>query len=177
MVIKQGNKLIIPFRAVIKWLVRLRRSPKAIAGGFAAGTFVALTPTFGIQFGIALVLATAINVNRPAALLTVWITNIATIAPIYTFNYWVGKLIWGGPAVKDVYALFMDLAQKFVTLKMWDMLDQFKILMGLSKEIIIPLLIGSTLVGLVASGLVYLLSMTVIRFLLKKREQQSVLLT
>ncbi len=106
------KRIVIPYRSVVKWLVKLRRSPQAIAGGFALGTFVAFTPTMGIQFFIAMILATLLNMNRPAAFVMIWITNIATVAPIYTFNYWVGSIFWEGPSVNEVYRTFMDLTAK-----------------------------------------------------------------
>ena len=65
------KRIVIPYRSVIKWLVRLRRSPRAIAGGFALGTFVAFTPTMGIQFVIVFFLATILNLNRPDSFVTV----------------------------------------------------------------------------------------------------------
>ena len=172
---KEKGRIIIPFRNVLKWIVRLRRSPKAIAGGFALGTFVAFTPTFGIQIGIILLLGTIINVNRPAALVTVWITNVATLAPIYTFNYWVGSLFWEGPKVREVYGTFLGLAAKLVKIEFWEFLDQFRILMGLGMEIIIPLCIGSVIVGFVAAALVYFLSMLLIRYILKARQERRLL--
>lgn len=164
--VRQGNRVVIPFRAILKWLVRLRRSPRAIAGGFALGTFIAMTPTFGIQLGIAILLATFMNVNRPAAMLAVWVSNVATIAPIYTFNYWVGKMFCGGPDVKVVYATFLDVAAKLVKFEIWEMFDQFEVVMGLGREIVIPLVVGSILVGLVCGFIAYLLSMVLLQIVL-----------
>jgi len=172
--IKQ-KRIVIPYRPVIKWLVRLRRSPRAIAGGFALGTFVAFTPTMGIQFFIVMFLATVLNMNRPAAFVTIWITNIATVTPIYTFNYWVGSLFWKGPSVTEVYRTFMDLTARLARMDVWDIMEQFRVVMGLSQEIIVPLIIGSTLVGLVAAGLVYLVSFGVIKYLLIRRNRKRVL--
>ena len=164
--VRQGNRVVIPFRAILKWLVRLRRSPRAIAGGFALGTFIAMTPTFGIQLGIAILLATFMNVTRPAAMLAVWVSNVATIAPIYTFNYGVGKMFCGGPDVKVVYATFLDVAAKLVKFEIWEMFDQFEVVMGLGREIVIPLVVGSILVGLVCGFIAYLLSMVLLQIVL-----------
>lgn len=173
---KQRGRIIIPYRSVLKWLVRLRRSPRAIAGGFALGAFVAFTPTIGVQFGIALVLATLLNVNRPASFVTIWITNVVTMAPIYTFNYWVGSLFISGPAVSEVYKVFLDLTAKLVKIEIWDMLDQFKVLMGLGREIIVPLIAGSLIVGTVVAGIIYLLSMLAIRYFLMVRARKRTML-
>lgn len=169
---RKGGRVVIPYRPVLKWIVRLRRSPRAIAGGFALGTFVAFTPTFGVQFGIALLLATFLNVNRPAAFVTVWITNVVTLAPIYTFNYWVGSLFFSGPSVAEVYKVFLALTAKLVKIEIWEMLDQFRVLMGLGREIIIPLILGSCIVGSVVAVIVYMFSMLVIRYILVVRARK-----
>ena len=166
------KRIIIPYRPVIKWLVRLRRSPRAIAGGFALGTLVAFTPTMGIQFFIVMFLATILNMNRPAAFVTIWITNVATVTPIYTFNYWVGSLFWEGPSVAEVYRTFMNLTTKLVRMDLWDIADQFKMVMNLGQDIIIPLLIGSLIVGMIAAVLVYLVSLGLIRYLVIRRNRK-----
>lgn len=169
------KRIIIPYRSFIKWLVRLRRSPRAIAGGFALGTFVAFTPTMGIQFFIVMFLATILNMNRPAAFVTIWITNIATVTPIYTFNYWVGSLFWEGPSVKEVYRTFMGLTAKLARMDLWHIMDQFRVVRSLGQEVIIPLLIGSVIVGVIAAVLVYLASFGLISYLSIRRNRKRVL--
>ena len=164
------RRIVIPFRAVFKWLVRLRKSPRAVAGGFALGVFIAFTPTIGFQLVLAIFLATAFNLNRPAALLTVWITNVATMAPIYTFNYWVGSLFLPGPPVAEVYGTFAAIGAQLVKMDIWEIGRQFETMLGLSGAIAIPLLIGSITVGLIGAGITYLGSMAVIRLALSKRQ-------
>lgn len=166
------QRIVIPYRSVIKWLVRLRRSPRAISGGFALGTFIAFTPTIGVQFAIVIFLATILNLNRPAALLTIWITNAATMAPIYTFNYYIGTFIWSGPPVSEVYDTFQQLAMKLLRMEIWDMLEQFKTVLHLGREIIIPLLIGSTIVGLVSAAIAYAISQSLFRYMVTRRERK-----
>jgi uncharacterized protein (DUF2062 family) len=170
--VKERKRVIIPFRPVIRWLVRLRKSPRAIAGGFSLGTFIAFTPTLGVQIAIAIFLATLFNLNRPASLVMIWITNAATAAPIYTFNYLIGKLFWAGPPVGEVYATFMELTGKLLHLDFWSIADQFAILASLGREIIIPLLIGSCIVGLIAALLTYGLSLFVISYLVNRRNSK-----
>ncbi len=170
------KRIIIPYRSVIKWLVRLRRSPRAIAGGFALGTFVAFTPTMGIQFFIVMLLATVLNMNRPAAFVTIWITNVATVTPIYTFNYWIGSFFWQGPSVHDVYRTLLELTAQLARMNLWNILDQFKVVMGLGREIFIPLVIGSIIVGAGAAVGVYIVSFAVIRYLSIRRNRKRTLL-
>ena len=170
------KRIVIPYRSAIKWLVRLRRSPRAIAGGFALGTFVAFTPTVGVQIFIVMFLATVLNLNRPAAFVAIWITNIATVAPIYTFNYWVGSLFWQGPSVQDVYRTLLELTARLARMNLWDILDQFREVMSLGREIFIPLVIGSVIVGAVAAACAYLVSFALIRYLTIRRNRKRKLL-
>ena len=169
------KRIVIPYRSAINWLVRLRRSPRAIAGGFALGTFVAFTPTMGIQFFIVMFLATLLNMNRPAAFIAIWITNIATMAPIYTFNYWIGSFFWQGPSVHDVYRTLLELTARLARMNLWDILDQFKEVMSLGQEIFIPLVIGSVVVGAVAAACAYLLSYALIRYTTIRRNRKRTL--
>lgn len=172
----ERKKITIPYRSFFKWMVLLRKSPKAISGGFALGTFIAFTPTIGLQIGIAIFLATLLNLNRPAAILMVWITNAATMAPIYAFNYLIGTFFWSGPPVREVYATFQQLALNLLKLEMWDLLEQFETVLSLGREIVIPLCIGSTIVGLVAAGIIYGISQSLLRFMVLRRAKKRRLL-
>jgi uncharacterized protein (DUF2062 family) len=144
-----------------------------VAGGFALGVFLAFTPTIGFQLVLAVFLATVLNLNRPAAMLTVWITNVATMAPIYTFNYWVGSLFWSGPPVLEVYQTFAAIGTQLVKLDFWEFGSQFETMLGLSSSMAIPLIIGSTIVALIAAALTYLVSLAVISLLLTRRRRKQ----
>ena len=171
----QSNSKSVRFRAALRWLVRLRRSPRAIAGGFALGAFLALTPTFGVQIPLVLILATLLNLNRPAALVTVWITNLATFAPVYTFNYWVGSFLWSGPSAREVYGVLQEVAGRLMQVGVLEIREQLQILMALGREIFIPLLIGSIIVGLFTGVIVYVLSMFLLHYLIAARSRKRAL--
>lgn len=175
MIEQQKKRVIIPFRPLLRWIIRLRRSPRAISGGLALGTFVAFTPTIGVQFAIVIFLATVFNLNRPAALLTIWISNAATMVPLYTFNYYIGTFFWPGPPVSEVYASFSKIAGKLLKLNAFDMMDQFETILELSNNVFIPLMIGSVIVGIFAAAIVFLVSMILIRILLARKARKHVL--
>ncbi len=162
-------------RPAIRWLTRLRGSSKAIAGGFALGVFIAFTPTVGIQMFLGAIFATFLNLNRPAAIVPAWITNPVTIPPIYTFNYWVGYLLLGGPSVTTVYNELINICAKLATLNMFQVGEQFMAFVALGKEIIIPLTFGSIVVGAVAGAVTYWLSLRILFFLNRKRRAKAVL--
>lgn len=172
---KDKKRVVIPFRPVFRWLVRLRRSPKAIAGGFALGTFIAFTPTVGVQMVIVIFLATMLNCNRPAAILAIWISNPATMAPLYTFNYMVGTFFWSGPPVGEVYRSFTRIAGQLINIGSLDIMEQWRLVRQLSGEIVVPLLIGSVIVGMIAAIIVYALSLALFRWLMIKKANRMVL--
>lgn len=155
--------------------MRLRSSPKAIAGGFALGTFIALTPTVGLQIILAICISTLLNWNRPAAILPVWISNPITIPPIFTFNYFIGQKIWGGPPVSEVSQLFITVGKTMARLDFWDFEKLAHSLLGLGMELVIPLCLGSIIVGLVAAIIVYVPMLKLMRFLVKRKRQHQIL--
>lgn len=63
-----------------------------IAGGLALGLFVAFTPTFPFQMLLAATGALFFRVNLPLALLACWVTNPATVTPIYVAAWKCGRL-------------------------------------------------------------------------------------
>jgi len=162
-------------RPILKWIIKLRSTPKAIAGGLGLGTFIAFTPTMGIQLILAVVTATFFSLNRPAAMIPVWITNPITVAPIYTFNYWLGCRIWDGPPLSEVSGLFLDISRTMTHLKFWDMKEQLFAVLHMGKEILIPLLLGGLTIGAVAGSIVYLFSLNLLSLFLTRRRKNRVL--
>lgn len=84
------------FRKLWYKLVTLKSSPRKIAAGFALGIFVSYTPTFGFQVVLSLALAALLRVNPIAAVLSVQLTNLFTVFPIYAACYGLGRSILGG---------------------------------------------------------------------------------
>jgi len=167
--------LLIRLRPILRWVIKLRSSPRAIAGGLALGTFIAFTPTVGIQLILAFVAATFFNLNRPAAMVPVWITNPVTVAPIYTFNYWLGCKFWAGPPISEVSGLFVGIGHTLTHLEFWNIKDQFFAVLKISEEILIPLVLGSCLVGIISGILVYILSLLLLSAFFKRRSQKHLL--
>jgi len=165
--------ILLRMRPVFKWLIRLRGSPQAIAGGFSLGLFIAFTPTIGLQIVLAFFLATVLNVNRPAAVLAVWITNPVTIPAIFTLNYWLGSLIWEGPSVSVVSRRFFELASQLTTLDIWAITDQLSAVAELGMDIIVPLILGSIIAGTLSSVLTYVILLRLLTFLFARRAKRK----
>ncbi len=172
---KAKRNLLIRSRPVLRWVIKLRSSPRAIAGGLGLGTFIAFTPTVGVQLILAVIFATIFNLNRPAAMVPVWITNPITVAPIYTFNYWLGAKIWSGPPLSEVSALFIDIGRTMASLDFWDIREQFVAVLHMGGEILTPLLLGSIAVGGITGLLAYILSLQLLSVFLSRRAQKHLL--
>lgn len=166
---------LLRMRPALRWITKLRSSPRAIAGGFALGTFIAFTPTLGAQIILAIVFSTLFNCNRPAAIVPVWITNPVTVAPIFTVNYWIGQKVWGGPEVSEVSGLFIDLGINMAKLDIWESKELFNSVLSLGPDLIIPLCIGSLIVSTAAAIIVYFPMLQLLHFLAKRQRQRKTL--
>lgn len=166
---------LLRLRPVLRWVLKLQSSPRAIAGGLGVGMFIAFTPTVGIQIILAIIAATLCNVNRPAAIAPVWITNPVTVAPVYTFNYWLGTFFWPGPPLSEVETLFVNLGAALANLSFWDMKDAALAMLQIGMEILIPLCIGSVVVGIVLGIITYILSLKLLSFFFRRRAEKRLL--
>ncbi len=142
-------------RKILRHLLSLHGSPEAIALGTAIGVFVAFTPTMGIQMLLAVGLASIVGASRVASIPPVWISNPATAVPIYLFCYRVGRFVVNGPSMSEASKVIGKsvggMARvTFSTLRLdfsaaWAELHQVFDLVG---SVIVPLSVGSVLVGL-----------------------------
>lgn len=162
-------------RPVLRWVVKLRSSPRAIAGGLGVGTFIAFTPTMGVQLILAVIVATLFNMNRPASMIPVWITNPITVAPIYTFNYWLGCKFVGGPPLKEVSGLFIDIGRTMAHLEFWEIKEQILAILHMGRDILIPLLVGSIAIGAVTGLATYLFSLKLLSIFFTRRATKRIL--
>lgn len=110
---------------------------RSVAGGFAAGLFMAFLPV-PFQMALAATAAIALRVNLPIAVALVWLSNPLTMPPIFFFAYKVGTLVLGSRATHT--PSFQLSAQWFG--------DEF-------LEIWKPLLVGSLLFSIGSSFLGY----------------------
>ena len=82
-------------RFVLVNMLHANDPPHQLALGAAIGVFVAVTPTVGVQMGVVLLLAWLLGANKVVGLPIVWVTNPATIVPIYYSCYFVGRRLLG----------------------------------------------------------------------------------
>ncbi|AJF06268.1 DUF2062 domain-containing protein [Geoalkalibacter subterraneus] len=140
----QRWSLIRQFKLNLIRLVRLRATPDEIAKGIALGVFIGMTPTFGIQMFIALLLAFLLRENKIAALVGVWVTNPVTAPVIYTLEYEIGRLLLG----LERSGIPRELSSEA--------------LIGLGWDVLWPICVGSVILGTLCSSLAYALTLRLI---------------
>jgi len=133
-------------------LLHLDESAHRIALGAAIGIFIAFTPTIGLQMLVIFFLTSLFRANAAAGVPMAWITNPATIPPIYYWNYRIGCLLLGKPdsAVEEFHRAVADLAHRDLT--MWALVKEW---WDLVMRVAAPLWVGSVVVGVVAGAAAY----------------------
>ncbi|NVL89586.1 MAG: DUF2062 domain-containing protein [Desulfobacterales bacterium] len=126
--------------------IRLHGSPEQIAWGAAAGFFVAMSPTMGIQTIIAVPIAAFFKISKVTAAATVWLTNPVTAPFIYGFNYMAGAKLLGYP-----------LKTSFFSSPSWETLWYS------GKSVFLSLLVGGTVTGIIVGAAGYFLVLGVVR--------------
>lgn len=82
-------------RFVVFGILHADDPPHKLALGVAIGIFVAFTPTVGFQMVLAVFLSWLLRANKAVGVPLVWISNPATLAPIFYPCYVVGRLLLG----------------------------------------------------------------------------------
>ena len=135
-------------RFFIYRVLSLNDTPHRIALGVAIGIFVAWTPTMGLQMVLAVAMAFLLKANKLVGIPFVWISNPATIFPIYVPNYWVGcKLLGKQPDAWDA----IREAIKFDG----SALDRIQLWYSTTSSIFWELWIGSLVVALILGVMTY----------------------
>lgn len=129
-------------RYVVYRLRRLTDSPHAVAVGFAAGVFSAVTPFLGTHMIMAALIAWAIGGSIVAALLGTFVGNPLTYPVFWYSTYEVGNLMLGGTVAKQRIDLSDGIFQSSLE-QLWPILK--------------PMSLGSIPVGLALAALSYVL--------------------
>ncbi len=169
---KKRNARWRRLRRFLNWLIRLRGSPEAIAGGAAIGMVVAFTPTIGFQTLMTLGLATLLNANRPISIVPTWLTNPVTAPPIYAFTYYLGSLFWPGPEPERVARAMRDAARELGSLDAFALQEQLGVFLELGVDVFIAMSIGGLIAGGVAAAITYPLTLRTVVRLRKIRERR-----
>jgi uncharacterized protein len=140
-------KTINPIR-IFKGIISIQDEPKIIAKGFALGSFVGMLPIPGFQVLVSLCIATLFKVNKKAACIAVFNTNLATGAFVFSFNYWLGKKILG---VNPSFVIDEKLNFQFIS-----------VILRAGSDVFFSLFAGGILTGILTAVLAYFILLKVL---------------
>lgn len=129
-----------------------------VVPAFALGLFIAFMPFPGHTLSAAL-LALALRVNIPVAAVSTWVSNPATMVPMYYFAYQLGSYLLGTRLQPFAFELSLNwVTHTFV--QIWQ-----------------PMLLGSVLLGCIASLLGFIIldglwRLSVSQYKQRKREER-----
>ncbi len=135
-----GGTSILQFRERLRQVLTIKESPHRLATAFAVGVFIGMSPLLGIHTLLGIAAAWLFKLNRIVTIVGVYITNPWTIVPIYTFSTWVGARLLG---IKD---MIPDVDWASIS---------FRVLLVDFGHLVIPFIIGTTLVGTVSAIIGY----------------------
>ncbi len=165
------------FMRIVKKIIRSECTAHSIAMGNSIGFFVGLQPCVGSQTVAGLILATIFRANKLATLLPCWITNPATVIPIYAFNYWIGYLITGwGPNHEEFTKALVKAEQIMDENGFWGFFSgvagAFRELLSHGWGAFFSLLLGSVIAGLVVGLVVYPPTLYLVKRVRKLRDER-----
>jgi uncharacterized protein len=141
------------FAKFLKCLISLEDTPERIALAFSLGVFLAFSPFIGLHTFLGFVFAFLFGLNRVALFIGVFVNNPWTLVPIYAAGTWLGGLLVGFPSQSSLPSFGW---QELFTSGFWlQLIGQWNILK--------PLILGSTVLSILASIMAYLMILYVIR--------------
>jgi len=92
-----------------KEVIRIKKSPKSIALGFALGTLIAILPTFGLGIFIGLLIILIFKkINKISMIVAFAVWNPFVLAPMAALSYYLGDLILGSAPIVEYELTFMQ---------------------------------------------------------------------
>lgn len=164
-------------RARLTAILRLDDAPWKIALGLAVGVFISCTPFYGLHTLMALLAAFVLRLNKASTVTGAWL-NLPWFAPfLYGLSLKVGEFILSGgqglPALrgKGLWELAAIIRPLLTLDRLGEgFLASSKLLFMASK----PLLVGTTVVGLVAGVLTYVVALEAVhRLVYVARERRD----
>ena len=128
------------WRGRLRAVLHLDDNPHRIAMAFSLGVFIAFSPFIGLHLISAVFLAWVLRLNAAAVLLGTLLNNPWTTVPIFGSGLWVGVEIYGR------HHLLRPIHWRELTIM--NAIPQF-------EPYLMPFLLGTTLLGIVASVVAY----------------------
>lgn len=145
---RSGAFSTLQVRERLRQILAFKDSPQLIAISFAIGLFIGMSPLLGVHTLLGIAVAWRFRLNKVVTLLGVWVTNPWTIIPIYTFGTWTGARLLG--------------VRKVIPEIDWNSIT-FIGLIGKCRHILVPFIVGNTLIALIAAVIGYFLIYTAVK--------------
>ncbi|WP_196890677.1 DUF2062 domain-containing protein [Aureivirga marina] len=139
---------------LFKSIFKIEDHPEKIAKGFAMGSFIGMMPIPGFQVLVSLAFASLFKLNKKAACVAVFNTNLVTGLFIFSFNYWLGKKILG---IESGFTFPEKLDIHFIS-------TIFKA----GSEVYISLIVGGIVTGIVFAIIAYYILKNILSRKLKR---------
>ena len=140
----RSRRMRSALRRAYERFIRIRGDPKDICFGLALGIFLGISPIFGFQLILAVLIAALLKWNKIAAAMGTLISNPLTTPFIYPFAYFVGSTVMG-TTTKGHLIIPRDLATA------GRMLEE-------APQLLLEMTLGTVLIGLPLAILGYFLS-------------------
>ncbi len=115
-------------------------NPKSLAAGFAVGVFFSFTPLVSLHMVLALLVAIILRLSKVAAMAGAWVNNPYTMPFVFYACFRLGKWIMGTHIPAPAF-------------------DQLRLatILRAAKPYAAPLFLGTTIVGILAALLAYVI--------------------
>jgi len=156
--LSRRTRLFVKYR-----VLHVDDTPHRIALGVGIGFFVTWTPTMGFQMLLTVILCSLFRANKLVGVPFAWISNPATIVPVYYPNYRVGVALTPGTEAKTLADWSQVIEGVFdPALSLWQrMLSPWQF----ALDILGPLWVGSLVVGAVIGAIMYWITyVSVVRY-------------
>lgn len=135
-------------------ILYIKDTPHRVALSFGIGVFIAICPLLGLHTLMGVGVCFLYRFNKFALFVGIYITNPWTIIPIYTFCTWLGALMLG----VDLGAVDVDWAGVSFSSIMRDL-----------EPVLMPFVVGSTVVSVLAGLCAYFLIRRAVKKVHKRR--------
>jgi uncharacterized protein (DUF2062 family) len=140
----------------LRRLTRPGETPEQTSRAFAIGVFIAFTPTLGLHFIAAWIVGWFFRLNFAALFAGTAVNNPLTIAPLYGFCLWIGVLLVGGDDPRDPIDWTFS----------WALMEQL-------RPLLLQFMLGTLLVGTIASWISYWLFLRLARRRQRLKQRQA----
>lgn len=150
---------------------RLKGNPHALAGGFAIGVFIGITPTIPLHTVGIIALTLLTRTSTVAGILSSWLVcNPLTYFPIYYFSLVIGNMATPYHLNWDKIKTTLD-----ILLSPESLSHSIQTIMGLGYEAMAVLLVGGCILALPFTIVSYYLALRFFIAIKQKRREKRIL--